>query len=73
MRLPPGYELAHQRGCEAQKGFDYSYTMLTDKYCHKLQHKYDRVGGVPGARNKTFLDCDMFSKVDSLKEGPFGV
>ena len=53
MRLPPGCALAHQRGCEAQKGFDYSYTTLVDKLCHKLQHKYDRVGGIAGARNKT--------------------
>ncbi len=43
MRLPPGCALAHQRGCEAPKGFDYSFTTLVDKLCHKLQHKYDRV------------------------------
>ncbi len=56
MRLPPGCALTHQRGCEAQKGLDYSYTSLGDGPCHKLQHKYDRAGGVAGIRN-----CDMFS------------
>ncbi len=43
----------HLRGCEAQKGFDYSYTSLGGRICHKLQHKYDRVRGVAGIRNMT--------------------
>lgn len=44
IRNPPGTELAHERGREAAKGYDYSRTQLQDKDLHKLQHKYDNFG-----------------------------
>lgn len=44
LRVPLGKELAHKRGFEAAKGFDYSYSNLQDKSLHKLQHKYDGMG-----------------------------
>lgn len=49
LRNPPGKELAHKRGYEAAKGFDYSHTNLQEKNLHKLQHKYDN----NGKKNKT--------------------
>jgi RHS repeat-associated protein len=44
IRNPPGTELAHERGREAAKGYDYSRTQLQDRDLHKLQHKYDEFG-----------------------------
>ena len=44
IRNPPGKDLAHERGREAAKGYDYSYTNLQDRGLHKLQHKYDNFG-----------------------------
>jgi hypothetical protein len=41
---PPGFDLAHKRGYEARKGYNYSYTVLQNKANHKLQHKYDHHG-----------------------------
>ena len=49
LRVPPNKELAHKRGFEAKKGYDYSYTVLQEKKLHKLQHKYDG----KGKKNKT--------------------
>ncbi|KAB2836828.1 MAG: hypothetical protein F9K49_01170, partial [Caedimonadaceae bacterium] len=49
LRVPPGKELAHKRGFEASKGFDYDHTVLQDQSLHKLQHKFDD----RGRKNKT--------------------
>lgn len=42
IRVPPGKELAHRRGYEAHKGYDYSHSELQEQGLHRLQHKYDR-------------------------------
>jgi len=44
IRNPPGKDLAHERGREAAKGYDYSNTNLQDRDLHRLQHKYDDFG-----------------------------
>jgi hypothetical protein len=44
IRVPPGKQLAHERGREAAKGFDYRSANLQDRILHKLQHKYDNAG-----------------------------
>ena len=49
LRNPPGKDLAHKRGYEAAKGFDYSYSHLQERKLHKLQHKFDN----NGRKNKT--------------------
>ncbi len=41
-RNPPGYELAHRRGKEARKGYDYRYSDLQCTDLHRLQHKVER-------------------------------
>ena len=41
IRVPPGYELAHQRGFEARLGFDYEYADLQSKDLHLLQHRIE--------------------------------
>jgi RHS repeat-associated protein len=44
IRNPPGKDLAHERGREAAKGYDYKQANLQDRDLHKLQHKYDDYG-----------------------------
>ena len=44
IRNPPGKDLAHERGREAAKGYDYGHTSLQDRDLHRLQHKYDDFG-----------------------------
>jgi hypothetical protein len=44
IRNPPGKELAHERGREAAKGYDYAHSNLQDADLHKTQHKYDNFG-----------------------------
>lgn len=44
IRNPPGKDLAHERGREAAKGYDYDYSNLQDRDLHRLQHKYDDFG-----------------------------
>ncbi len=44
IRNPPGKDLAHERGREAAKGYDYNHANLQDRDLHKLQHKYDNFG-----------------------------
>lgn len=44
IRNPPGKDLAHERGREAAKGYDYNQSNLQDRDLHKLQHKYDDFG-----------------------------
>lgn len=44
MRNPPGKDLAHERGREAAKGYDYRHSNLQDRDLHRLQHKYDDFG-----------------------------
>ena len=44
IRNPPGKDLAHERGREAAKGYDYSHSHLQDRDLHRLQHKYDDFG-----------------------------
>lgn len=54
IRNPPGKELAHQRGREAAKGYDYRYSDLQDADLHKTQHKHDDFG----RKNKERPDND---------------
>ncbi|WP_431113404.1 RHS repeat-associated core domain-containing protein [Variovorax paradoxus] len=44
IRNPPGKDLAHERGREAAKGYDYNQSNLQDRDLHRLQHKYDDFG-----------------------------
>jgi RHS repeat-associated protein len=44
IRVPPGKELAHERGREASKGYGYEHSNLQDKDLHRLQHKFDDWG-----------------------------
>jgi len=41
---PKGFELAHERGKEARKGYNYKHTVLQNVLNHKLQHKHDGYG-----------------------------
>ncbi len=41
IRVPPGKNLAHQRGYEAKKGYCYEYSELQDVVIHKIQHKHE--------------------------------
>ena len=52
IRNPIGKDLAHKRGFEAAKGFDYSYSHLQSRDLHRLQHKFDE----NGKKNKTPSD-----------------
>lgn len=42
VRNPKGIELAHDRGKEARKGYDYSHSKLQEKDLHKRQHRVER-------------------------------
>ena len=42
LRVPPGTELAHRRGQEARKGYDYSHSDLQEKGLHQTQHEVER-------------------------------
>jgi len=44
LRVPPGKQLAHDRGREAQKGYGYEHSKLQDTDLHNLQHKHDNNG-----------------------------
>ena len=44
IRNPPGKDLAHERGREAAKGYDYSHAHLQDRATHRTQHKLDDHG-----------------------------
>lgn len=44
IRNPPGKDLAHERGRETAKGYDYRRSNLQDRDLHRLQHKYDDFG-----------------------------
>lgn len=44
IRNPPGKDLAHERGREAAKGYDYRHSNLQDRDLHRLQHTYDDFG-----------------------------
>jgi hypothetical protein len=41
VRVPPGKNLAHRRGKEARKGYDYSHSDLQDQDLHKTQHQIE--------------------------------
>jgi RHS repeat-associated protein len=41
IRVPPGKNLAHRRGCEAKNGYSYEHSDLQDVGLHKLQHKHE--------------------------------
>lgn len=47
IRNPPGKVLAHERGKEAAKGYDYEHSIHQDQDLHRLQHKYNN-----GKKNK---------------------
>jgi RHS repeat-associated protein len=42
IRRPPGMELAHRRGREARRGYDYSHSDLQDIQLHRTQHRIER-------------------------------
>jgi hypothetical protein len=42
IRRPPGYELAHWRGYEASKGYNYLYSSLNTIELHDIQTFYQR-------------------------------
>jgi RHS repeat-associated protein len=42
LRVPPGKNLAHERGKEARKGFSYKNSKLQDIDLHKTQHRIER-------------------------------
>ena len=44
IRNPPGKDLAHERGREAAKGYDYEHSNLQDRALHRTQHKFDDFG-----------------------------
>ena len=44
LKVPPGYELAHERGREKVKGFGYEHSNLILKLDHKIQHKFNNNG-----------------------------
>lgn len=44
IRVPPGTELAHDRGKEAAKGYSYAHSNLQSKELHTIQHKIDNFG-----------------------------
>jgi hypothetical protein len=44
IRNPPGKDLAHERGREAAKGYDYGSSNLQNPDLHRTQHKYDNYG-----------------------------
>jgi hypothetical protein len=44
LRVPPGKVLAHKRGFEAAKGYDYRYADIQEKGLHDTQHKFDKWG-----------------------------
>lgn len=44
IRRPPGHELAHERGREAEKGYSYKHSNLQEEALHDLQHKHDDFG-----------------------------
>lgn len=44
IRNPPGKDLAHERGREADKGYSYEHSNLQDRDLHRLQHKHDDFG-----------------------------
>jgi Bacterial toxin 8 len=50
IRNPPEKDLAHERGRESSKGYDYSHSNLQDRDLHRLQHKYDDFGRANAAR-----------------------
>ena len=41
IRVPPGKNLAHRRGFEAENGYGYGQSDLQDIDLHKLQHKHE--------------------------------
>ncbi|KQR70154.1 polymorphic toxin type 8 domain-containing protein [Pedobacter sp. Leaf176] len=44
MRMPIGYDLAHPRGLEAQKGYDHRKSKFQSRDLHRMQHKIDKGG-----------------------------
>jgi RHS repeat-associated protein len=44
IRNPPGKDLAHERGREAAKGYNYEHSALQDRSLHRTQHKFDDFG-----------------------------
>jgi hypothetical protein len=44
LRVPPGKELAHRKGFEADKGYGYEHADLQDISLHRGQHKFDKMG-----------------------------
>lgn len=48
-RVESGYDLAHLRGKESAKGFNYKDSFLQEKELHRIQHKHD----LGGKLNKT--------------------
>ena len=52
LRVPPGTQLAHERGFEAAKGYGYEKSNLQITELHKIQHKHDKQGRLNKDRGK---------------------
>ena len=52
LRVPPGTQLAHERGFEAAKGYGYEKARLQTVELHKIQHKNDKMGKLNKDRGK---------------------
>lgn len=63
IRNPLGMDLAHPRGQESAKGYDYSNTYLQERGLHQLQHKYDKNGTLnkenKGNQDSTNKGCNI--------------
>ncbi|HKV39540.1 MAG TPA: DUF2750 domain-containing protein [Blastocatellia bacterium] len=68
IRVPPGKDLAHERGREAAKGYGYEHSHLQDRSQHRRQHKFDQggrrnkerpVSGVNMGFGHLCLQCDL--------------
>jgi hypothetical protein len=53
LRVPPGKHLAHRRGKEARKGYDYEHSDLQDQDLHQTQHQIERMSDADKIRQKT--------------------
>ena len=50
--MPPGTQLAHERGFEAAKGYGYEKSNLQIIELYKIQHKHDKQGRLNKDRGK---------------------
>tara|TARA_B100000575_G_C23097694_1_gene633171 strand:+ start:1286 stop:1663 length:378 start_codon:yes stop_codon:yes gene_type:complete len=64
LKVPPGYQLAHEKGREKAKGFGYEHSNLILKSDHKIQHKFDNNGKSNNPRHfqKIYINHFVFNK-----------